>query len=274
MGRRTRRHGKSRVTRKKKRGGVKLGEGKDGAVYSPALPCEITFKSAGTEQRMTINPDDYVVKKFKEGKRVINQDVLARLQEVDPEQKYFLYPIVCEKIVGELSAENIKDGLSEADLPNIYLVKKAKHSFAVEMKPLFDVMKQVVVIRRRSGYEKNPTLEGIVTDAADLMIKRVVPVAELVKKLHEAGIYHQDLGILGNIVVMEDGTPRLIDFDSARLFDKNSKMDFEDMIDSELGWEEYFDELKVDFPEQSKMIVSAIRKAAVRPEDLDDENEY
>ena len=73
---------------------------------------------------------------------------------------------------------------------------------------------------------KGKTLEDLL-DQGPLEARRaaalVEPVARAVAHLHSRGILHRDLK-LGNVLVAEDGTPKLSDFGLARLLDRETRL--------------------------------------------------
>jgi serine/threonine protein kinase len=200
----TRRNRRKKQTRRKKRGGEKLGEGKNGMVISPAIACKTT-DTAGKVSKVFFEKE-----KFDTTKNSI-APVLIKLEKIDPEQKHFLYPEFCDEI-GELSEENKEDGVTEENKNYSYLMKFGEGQtllkFITETKPSED---QIVVLLKQ--------------------------VQELLNILHKNNIVHGDFHS-ENVLRMNDGTFRIIDFDVARMVDLNT--DEDGSIKNEIEMEGYY----------------------------------
>jgi len=179
----TRRIRRRKQTRRKRKGGKKLGEGKNGFVVDPAIAC-IGKDTSGKVSKVFLKQE-----KFEKTKNSI-APVLAKLKEIDPEQKYFLYPEFCDT-VGDLSEENKTDGVTEENKKYSYLMKRGKNEtllkFIEDTKPSED---EIVAILKE--------VEGILNI------------------LHKNNILHGDFHS-ENVLRMDDGTFRIIDFDVARI---------------------------------------------------------
>lgn len=211
---------KSKTQRRKKhqkrtrRGGKKIGEGKYGYVVHPGIPCK------GKD------PNTYVSKIYKDkgytrkiSERDTLQQLIAKLKEVDPEQKYFLYPEICEAY-GDLSEENKADGVTEEDKKYSYMVKLGGEALLNHplIKQSYEFTDKYYEEERKGARgRKNAMaiLEGYkqtATEDFDKYVALLTPIVPIIDKLHEAGYMHKDIHP-GNILIMKDGTPRLIDFD-------------------------------------------------------------
>ena len=180
----TRRIRRRKQTRRNKRkGGEKLGQGKNGLVVSPAIACK------GKDVTNKVSKVFFKQKKFEKTREVI-APVLIKLKEIDPEQKYFLYPEFCDDI-GELTEDNKKDGVTEENKKYSYLMKRGKNQ---TLSKFIETTK--------------PSEDEIVT-----ILKEV---QKLLNILHENNIIHGDFHS-ENVLRMDDGTFRIIDFDVVRI---------------------------------------------------------
>lgn len=186
------------------RGGTRVGEGRTGLVFNPPIPCKgepgprkgfvTRVPKADLVDPVDLPPEDWKV----------NSEILTKLQTLDPDQRYFFYPVACEP--GDLTAENKADGLTEAQKPYAELVRYAP-----------------------KGTWANPQYRGRtwgewMQGRKDLVLESTAPrtqvqkdhLTEAVARLHQSGMIHGDLRP-SNIVLAEDDLPRLIDFEFARL---------------------------------------------------------
>jgi serine/threonine protein kinase len=204
----TRRVRRRKQTRRKRRGGKKLGEGKHGFVVDPAIPCKDKDTTG------------YVSKVFKDKQKfeaVKNNPVFAKLKEIDPNQDSFLYPETCSTF-GELSEENKTDGVTDDMKQQSYLMKRGGMSLLDEFK---EKSKEFIpMLTVASAQKKNPerekAIDDIVRKALEYLTPIITDVREHLKKLHDGGILHRDFHA-GNVLRMNDGTFRIIDFDASRL---------------------------------------------------------
>lgn len=189
------RYQKKKQTRRKRRGGVRLGEGKRGVVVKPAIPCKgkdttgyvsKVFKT-WTDTRRFGHPTYTAEEEFKKVKERL-PPVIEILKKIDPEQKHFLYPEFCEEF-GELTDGNKADGITDESKQYSYLMKEGGYLTLVE-------------VAKRS-YETE-------------IIEYLKDIQEKLKMLHDNKIIHGDL-VPQNVLQMPDGTFRIIDFDSARV---------------------------------------------------------
>ena len=188
----TRRAPRRKQTRRR-RGGKKLGEGKSAVVIHPAISC-VGKDTSG-----------YVSKVFKtkeEFDKARTNPVYAKLKEIDPDQTQFLYPDVCERF-GELTPENIEDGVTEENKAWSYLVKKGGDV------TLYDSLQKT---------QKYTTKETV-----KFMLEHLRQLFESVKHLHANNILHDDLHTK-NILVTSDGTFQIIDFDRSFLLTDKDKV--------------------------------------------------
>lgn len=214
----TRRRNQRRRTRK---GGKKLGEGNNGFVVDPAIPCE--------GKDIT----EYVSKVFKkredfEKAKASLLLIVAKLKEIDPEQTEFLYPEFCDT-VGVLTLQNKEDGVTEENKHWSHLMKRGgetlahyikKGKTATECSQLTDIMCQ---LSKAQGQDVDKLcIDDIILAGTNALKPIVEKVFALANKLYENGIVHRDL-TAHNVLRTSDGTLQLIDFDRARDYSKESE---------------------------------------------------
>jgi len=180
----TRRVRRRKQTRRRKRkGGEKVGQGNSGMVIKPAISCR------GKDTTDKVSKVFFGKENFERIKNSIGP-VLIKLKEIDPEQKYFLYPELCDDI-GELTEENKKDGVTEENKQYSYLMKRGKN----------ETLLKFIETTKPSEEE------------AVAILKKV---QEILNLLHKHNIYHGDFHS-ENVLRMDDGTFRIIDFDVSRI---------------------------------------------------------
>lgn len=199
----TRRTGRKKQTRRKKRGGKKLGEGKYGFVIEPAIQC-VGKDTTG-----------YVSKVFKTKEEFVklNKPVLNEIKTIPNYENYFIVPEFCETM-GQLSEENKKDGVTEENKYNSYLMKKAGS----------------ITLRQRIEEFATPSMYGdryTEDDLSDFIENNLKNVFDGLKLLHEKNILHGDLHTENIIEWGKTDTFRIADFDGAFfLSDEAKKKDY------------------------------------------------
>ena len=230
---------------RKRRGGVKLGEGGFGRVYAPGMlckgtPAEVT-KVFDIGREMTHEGAMSTIRKLK----VIS----AKLEEIDRKQDFFLYPEFCDE-EPTLSEENKKDKLTIYDIPISYNMRRADKTLREAYKAEFDEADKMMdtiyesedmdILRRKY----RPEAEAL----ADKFVGIFGKVKTLLDKLHNIDIVHNDMSSQ-NVMVMKDGTYRLIDFDLSRInstplepFQKRDEM--KTLVSTSLmGWSKVYPDL-------------------------------
>lgn len=182
----------------RRKGGKKLGEGKYGIVVDPAIACE------GKDTK------EYVSKIFKtkEAFDKVDRKVINEIKTIPDYEKYFILPEFCEN-VGELSEENKKDGITEDNKRNGYLMKRGEETLATRIKDL------ITPSSYGDSYSE--------TELENFMINDLKHLFYGLHLLHEKNILHGDLHIENVIVnwVKQGkygelvGLYRFIDFDRA-----------------------------------------------------------
>ena len=242
----TRRVRRRKQTRRKRRGGKKLGEGMYGFVVDPAIPCEgkdtsgYVSKVLNPKESQYDTPESFLTK-------TKSNPVFAKLKEIDPEQKEFIYAEFCEN-VGEPSEENKADGVTNENKKYSYLLKRGGKSLeqefkeeaskyipkivatSVELEKAIQLMPQAHQEYMNVGVDHlKPVIQKIVAYLKPIVNR----VLELRDKLYANGISQGDLHP-GNVLRMDDGTLRIIDFDGTQMFDpKNPNRHIADFKDED-----------------------------------------
>ena len=217
--------------RKTRKGGVRLGSGMHGEVIYPGIAC------SGKD------PKTYVTKVLPEGE--MNEDydevkmrkVSAILKSIDPNQEYFIYPDFCNGQIGPLTKENEEDikgpreGYEEGTYDTYpigefksYNMKIGVTTFSAKWKEAYKLRTFYLRAAKDETAEAKyrplvvSYLEKVLNDGKHLLIG--------LQKLHKAGILHNDINH-GNILYMEDGKPRFIDFEECILNPKKKAKDDE-----------------------------------------------
>lgn len=160
---------------RKQRGGEVIGKGMNAKAIYPAPSCKTRKTSKNLVARLPFkNPG--VLTEYPE--------IVKRLKEIDPTQKYLYYPMKCK--IGKLTAVNKKDGITEKNKHMLELFKRGTRVWYDHKHP-----------------EKNipPTEEQI-----QYLLK-------IVNFLHSRKIVHGDLHGSNIVIAEEDDMPRLIDFE-------------------------------------------------------------
>lgn len=203
-----------------KKAGAVLGEGKYGFVIDPPIPCADGRDMQGYVTRIPKDVYDH----DEHGRKILlpyepaDKKVLAKLREIDPQQKYFYYPLEC--VPGKLTIQNRLDGATEQNKVRSELLRKATKE-TWKSRPT----------RPRTWKE---WWEGSDKQVEDETLPPTVRTAEqvehlqsAVKLLHKHNIIHGDLHD-GNVLIADDGLPRLIDFEMAKFADPREKFPFDD----------------------------------------------
>jgi serine/threonine protein kinase len=188
-----------------KRGGKTIGEGNSAKAIDPPIQCKDGRNMSGYVTRIVKNGDK------KELLTISNPEVIERLKRIDPYQKYFYYPQYCEP--GELSEENIADGVTEENKAASEYVTKGYSSFGALAMKRRNWMQYF--LGRKEWINQNKKFQGAIDH-----------IIEGVKLLHKNKIAHNDLHS-GNIIIGKDDLPRIIDFGEATLNSSKKVLDIE-----------------------------------------------
>lgn len=201
-----------RVRRRRHTGGKIIGEGVFAKVVDPPIRCKDGRSMAGKVSRISKR------NQFIDLVSLDNPKVVDKLKEIDPDQKYFIYPEYC--ITGALTRTNIEDG-----------VTNDTKMYSEFMNRGYDQLGSIR-LRNRTWSEyfamrKNQIVEN---RKALSLIQHIRSGLDM---LHKHGIAHNDLHV-GNIIIGDDGLPRIIDFgfaifNSTKTMIKFEKQKFENM---------------------------------------------
>ena len=189
MGKTRRKRGDKRT----KRGGKILGEGAFAAVVDPAIPCkdgrDMSSYVSRVSKRMRIQD---IISKDK-------PEVIKRLKEIDPSQKYFYYSEYCEP--GRMLKENKIDGVNSMNKKFYEIIRRGK-----------EVWNPYMVHKPRSwkGFFNGKSL-GKKHPFPSRTTEQIDYLEKAIDLLHKNGIVHGDLHG-HNVIMGEDNMPRIIDF--------------------------------------------------------------
>jgi tRNA A-37 threonylcarbamoyl transferase component Bud32 len=188
------RRGKNHL-RKTRKGGKVLAQGHFAAILDPPIACRDGRDMSKYVTRIS--------------KRNLKEDVVSRnhprlirkLKEIDPNQKYFFYPEHCEP--GILSEENKLDGVTYKSKKNSEIVLKGSDVWNPDLRK---TRSWTAFLKLKSKGKKLPMPEKS-KEQIDHLYKAI-------KVMHENGIVHGDLHGK-NVIMADDGLPRIIDFGNA-----------------------------------------------------------
>jgi len=201
---RTRRNKSLRKTRK---GGKVLAQGYYAAVIDPAIPCKDGRDMSKYISRISRREreEDIVSKNHKK--------LIKRLKEIDPDQKHFYYPEYCEP--GVMLEENKRDGVTYKNKKYSELVLRGTD----EWNPLIRKDRSWIgFLRGKKTGRKVPGPSRTKEQETYLL--------QSIKLLHDNDIVHGDLHGR-NVIIADDGMPRIIDFGSSIVDAKKSEIDSE-----------------------------------------------
>lgn len=194
-------------TRRRRRGGAIIAKGTFANIMDPPIPCK-----DGRDM------SKYVTRISKREKKedVVSKDhpkLIRRLKELDPNQKYFYYPEFCEP--GVLTETNKLDGATYKNKKYSEVVLKGSEVW----NPIMNKA------RSWSGFLKGKS-KGRKLPAPEKSKEQIDHLYKAIKILHENGIVHGDLHGK-NVVIADDGMPRIIDFGHSIVDAKESDIEKE-----------------------------------------------
>lgn len=181
-------------------------------VVDPAVPCKDGRDMSKYVSRIS--------KREKMGD-IVSKDhprLMEKLREIDPDQKYFYYPEYCEP--GPMLKENKLDGVTYTNKKYSEIVLRGNDVWnPLSRKP-----------RSWKGF-----LKGKKHGRKEFPIRSQEQVEHLTKAielLHDNGIVHHDLHGK-NVIIADDGMPRIIDFQFSTLDSPPSAIELENLY---LDW--------------------------------------
>jgi serine/threonine protein kinase len=203
MGKTRRKRGNKRT----RRGGKILGEGKFSFVVDPAIPCKDGRDMSKYVSRISkrMKWDDIASKD--------HPKLIKKLHELDPGQKYFYYPEHCEP--GPMLKENKLDGVN------------------YENKKYSEILLRGNDVWNSLG-RKNRSWEGFLkgkktgkkVEFAGRSSEQLDHLKKAIDLLHDNDIVHHDLHGQ-NVIIADDGMPRIIDFGFATVDSPQSAIELE-----------------------------------------------
>lgn len=216
------RRAKSRSkTRRVKRGGKVIGQGMYAMVIDPPIACADKRDMSKYVSRISKreNKEDIVSKD--------HPRLIKKLKEIDPEQKYFFYPEYCQP--GTLSEQNKLDGITYKNKMYSEIVLKGSEVWNPKINKK----------RSWAAFLKGKKL-GKKLPMSEKSVAQLEHLKKAIDLLHDNHILHGDLHGK-NVIMADDGMPRIIDFGTSLLEAPNRGIEWEkaDIEDSwpTLDWE-------------------------------------
>lgn len=198
---------RKRGDKKTRRGGKILGEGKFSIVVDPAIPCKDKRDTSKYVSRVSKreNMSDIASKD--------HPKLMKKLAQLDPDQKYFYYPQYCEP--GAMLKENKLDGVSYTNKKFSELILRGN-----------DVWNSLGRKNRSwEGFLKGKKI-GKKVEFAGRTQEQLDHLKKAIDLLHDNDIAHHDLHGQ-NVIIADDGMPRIIDFGFATLDSPQSAIELE-----------------------------------------------
>jgi len=193
----TRRVKPRKGTRRAKRGGKVIGQGAYAIVIDPPIACADKRDMSKYVSRMS---------KRESKEDLVSKDhprLIRKLKEIDPEQKYFFYPEYCQP--GALSEQNKLDGVTYKNKMYSEIVLKGS-----------DVWNPIISKKRSwAAFLKGKKL-GKKLPMPKKSIAQIDYLKTAIDLLHDNHIVHGDLHGK-NVIMADDGMPRIIDFGKSLL---------------------------------------------------------
>jgi serine/threonine protein kinase len=204
---RTRRSKKLKLRHKTRRGGKIIAQGHFASILDPPIQCKngLDMTKYVTRFSKRGNQDDIV--------SLNHPKLIKRLKEIDPDQKYFYYPEHCTP--GEISKDNKLDGVTYKNKKYSEYVLKGSEVWNPDIRKS---RSWIAFLKRKSKGKKLPMPEKSKEQTDHLM--------RGIKKLWENGIVHGDLHGK-NVIMADDGLPRIIDFGNSIIDPKESELENE-----------------------------------------------
>lgn len=198
---------RKRGDKKTRRGGKILGEGKFSFVVDPAVPCKdgrnMTKYVSRVSKRMKW--DDIASKD--------HPKLMKKLKEIDPDQKYFYYPQYCEP--GPMLKENKLDGVNYENKKYSEIILKGNDVWNPQGRKN----------RSWQGFLKGKKM-GRKVEFNGRTNEQLEHLKKAIDLLHDNDIVHHDLHGQ-NVIIADDGLPRIIDFGFAAVDSPQSAIELE-----------------------------------------------
>ena len=199
---------RTKVSRKKtRRGGKLLAQGKSAIILDPPIQCK-----DGRDMSKYVTR----VSKREKYEDLVSKDhprLIKKLKEIDPDQQYFYYPEYCTP--GNLSEDNKLDGITYKNKKYSEILLKGSEDW----NPISNKARSWVGFLKRKARGKKLPMTAKTQEQLDHLDKAI-------KLMHEKGIVHGDLHGR-NVIIADDGMPRIIDFEYAVVDAKESLLDAE-----------------------------------------------
>jgi len=198
---------RKRGDKKTRRGGKILGEGKFSTVVDPASPCKDGRDMSKYVSRLSkrMKWDDIASKD--------HPKLIKKLAELDPDQKYFFYPQYCEP--GPMLKENKLDGVNYENKKYSEIILRGN-----------DVWNSLGRKNRSwQGFLKGKKI-GKKLEFAGRTQEQLDHLKKGIDLLHDNDIVHHDLHGQ-NVIIADDGMPRIIDFGFATVDSPQSAIELE-----------------------------------------------
>jgi len=210
------------LRKKTRKGGKVLAQGNTAMVLDPPIPCK-----DGRDMSKYVTR----ISKREKYEDLVSKDhprLIKRLKEIDPDQKYFYYPEYCTP--GSITDDNKLDGVTYKNKKFSEVVLKGSEVW----NPIANKTRSWVgFLKGKAKGKKLPMTPKTKEQLAHL--------EKAIKTLHDNGIVHRDLWG-HNIIMANDGMPRIIDFEYAIVDAKES------FIEGEKSYvEEYWPSMDPDW---------------------------
>ena len=198
-----------KLARKTRRGGKILAQGYYASILDPPIKCR-----GKTDEEMA----KYVTRFSKRGSEedLVSKNhprLIKKLKEIDPDQHYFYYPEYCTP--GEISTENKLDGVTYKNKKYSEYVLKGSDVWNPNLRKT----------RSWTGFLKGK-VKGKKLPMTPKTKEQLEHLTKAIKKMWENGIVHGDLHGK-NVIIADDGLPRIIDFGSSIVDAKESDLEKE-----------------------------------------------
>jgi len=216
------RRGKKLLRKTRRRGGKIIAQGHFTSILDPPIQCK-----DGRDMSKYVTR----ISKRETKEDIVSKDhpkLIRKLKELDPNQKYFYYPEYCEP--GILSEDNKRDGATYKNKKYSEVVLKGLQVWNPDMRKT----------RSWEGFLKGKKI-GRKLPMPEKSVSQIKHLYDAIKLLHENGIVHGDLHGK-NVIMADDGMPRIIDFGHSvidapeRLIEKEKSMTEDSWPSLDYNW--------------------------------------